>query len=137
MNNTRYLYISGEPDMAKIREAKAAMNVDYLVIPKNYQERQGFDRVLAWGEKPKYLCDYALVGPKTSSDGLVAALRWVLEGGDDPRATTLEQWLSEIFQDDVKMLDTVDVEEYIKTQNLKKASVRFKLGEAGDSQEGR
>jgi hypothetical protein len=134
---TKNLFISGEPDMSRIKEAKASMNLDYLVIPKNYEDKGLFDRVLAWGEKPKLLCDYALVGPKTSQEGLVAALKWILDGGDDPRATTLDQWLSDIFGCDSKMVDVVDLKEYSKDQNLKKASVRFKLQESGDSSEGR
>jgi hypothetical protein len=135
MPEVRNLYIWGEPEMSKIRDAKQALGVLYLVVPKDGDEAGVFDRTLAWGDKPRRLCDYALVGPKTPPDGLVAALRWVLEGADDPRATTLTNWLQEILDPEAKELDAVDMEDYDKEQNLKKASVRFKLDESGDSRD--
>lgn len=135
MTETRPLYIWGEPDISRIKEAKASMNLDFLVVPKPFEESTLTDRVLAYETKPPYLRDYALIGPKTSQEGLVAALRWVLLGGDDPRAETIEDTLSDWFGCEVKLVDTVSVEEYDKAQNLKKASVRFKLGEPGDSRD--
>ena len=134
---TRPLYIWGDPDMSRIKEAKTSMNLDFLVIPRRFEERGLNDRVLAYEKVPPRLCDYALIGPQTSQEGIVAALRWVLLGGDDPRAETIQKTLEGIFGFGVKELDTTETDDYIKDQNLKKASVRFRLDESGDSREGR
>jgi len=136
MTETRPLYIHGDPDMQKIRDAKQELGVSFLVVPHPYDQNTPLTaRVLAYEKAPPRLCDYALIGPKTPQEGLVAALRWVLLGGDDPRAETIQDTLEGIFGFGVKELDTTKADDYIKEQNLKKASVRFKLDEKGDSRD--
>lgn len=135
--DTRPLYISGNPDMSRIREAKASMNLDFLVVPKPFTDASSVDRILAWGAPPKRLCDYALIGPKTSPEGVVAALDWVLLGTEDSRAMTIEKTLTDIFGFGVRELAPDEYREYDKAKNLEKVSLRLKINEPGNSREGR
>lgn len=130
----RLLYIYGEPDLARIREAKALASIDELVKPV-YSDFPVTARVLAYDAIPKTLCDHASVGAKTSLEGLAAALKWCLGAEDDPRVQTITKSLENIFGYGVKELDTVDITEENKLRDLKKASVRFKLDQPGDSRD--
>ena len=134
MTETREILIYGKPDMSKLKAAKASMGLDFLVVPRDAYD--GFSgRVLAYDAVPPFLCDYALVSHSTSTGGLVAALKWVLLGGDDPRATPLTKTLSNIFGGPVKELTTDEVSDYDRTEKLNKVSFRLKLNEAGDSRD--
>ena len=141
MNEVRNLYIYGQPDMSRIKEAKASLNLDYLVIPVNLNtpaawDKRQWDRVLAWGVTPSNACDYAPVSDKTSSDGLVAAMRWVLgEVEEDPRAVSASGWLNKILGPGVKEWTSGQVEEYTHSEDLKKVSGRLKLHEPGNSRD--
>lgn len=134
MTEARTLLIYGEPDMSRIKEAKASMGLDFLVVPRDAHDGLN-GRVLAYGEVPPFLCDYALVGGKTPQEGLVAALKWVLLGGDDPRATPVTKTLSNIFGVPVKELTSEEVVDYDRDEKLKKVSFRLKLQEKGDSRD--
>jgi len=138
MTETRELLIYGKPDMNKIRDAKQALGVPFLVVPRfltnNYDSGWGLDRrVLAYDATPPFLCDYALIGPKTSQEGLLAALKWVLLGGDDPRVTHVFETLSKWMGTEITELTTEEVSDYDRTEKLNKVSFRLKLNERGDS----
>lgn len=83
-----------DPDMARIRAAKEALWLDYVVKPQ-YAEASIEDRVLAWGSAPSFVCPYALVDPRGTDDELMLALAWVLGETDECSvAMTVEQVLS-------------------------------------------
>ena len=83
-----------------LKAAKDSLDVDYLIQPvKAVPGSPG--RVLAIGEAPTFLCDYALVA-EPSVESLKNALQWALGDYDDPRARTVIQLLEEIFGEGVK-----------------------------------
>lgn len=83
-------------DMAPIREAKAALDLDFKVKPA--PARIDIDeRILAIGTRPPFLCDYALWSGKSGPAGLSVALSWVLGDHDDPRATTIVDTIQHFF----------------------------------------
>lgn len=78
--------------------------MDFLVTPvKAVPGSPG--RILAIGEKPPFVCDYALVA-KPTVESIKNALEWVLGDHDDPRARTVVQVLEEIFGNGVKEIGT-------------------------------
>lgn len=85
-------------DLAPIKAAKAALDLSYKVVPVDPADAPG-SRVLAVGAKPEFLCDFYLVAPQESQERLVDALWWVLEGWDDPEATTVADTLATVFGD--------------------------------------
>ena len=88
-------------DLAPVKAAKAALDVDFQVEPRAVREPTDLmwaDRVLAIGTRPPFLCDYALVTETTSPEGFERALRWVLHlVEDDPKATTILDTLTAHF----------------------------------------
>lgn len=126
----RELPILGNPDMAKLKLAKAATGLAFLVVPVKWRD-DSFDRFLAWGVRPDHFADYAYVDDETSSDGLTAALRWVLTDEENPRANTVTKSLREIFGEGLRELDSVDI---LKEKQSKVSfSHALKLHEKGDS----
>lgn len=140
MTDSRKLFLYGEPDMPKIKEAKASMNLGFLVVPvfiERNGERyfgQGMPRILAWDAEPPFICDYAPVSSKTSSEGLVAALKWCLLGTDDPRAVTLEKNLGRYIPG-VWELTPDGMSAYNGQEALRKISTNLKFVEKGDSRD--
>jgi hypothetical protein len=83
-----------------VKAAKDSLDLDYLVKPvKAVSGSPG--RVLAIGEKPDFVCDYAFV-PNPTVESLINALNWVLGDHDDPRARTVVQVLEDYFGKGVK-----------------------------------
>lgn len=68
----------------------------------------GFDRVLAIGESPQFICDHALVKDVKNIESLKAALKWCITGEPDSRVTTMEKWLSKLFSGKVIRRDEVE-----------------------------
>lgn len=98
-----YIWSEVKADLAPIRAAKAqlehdgAENVPVRVVPIGVG-RDGFvnghlvsGRVLAIGSRPPFLCDYALVSERTSSEGWIRAFCWVTGMAErDSKATLIE-----------------------------------------------
>lgn len=76
-------------DMGAIKDAKAALGLEYRVMPT--EALPGLDgRVLAFGGAPTWICPYFMLAPGTAGQELERALAWVLEEvGDDDRGTTI------------------------------------------------
>lgn len=129
---TRDLPIYGNPDMSKLKSAKASLGLSYLTRPVIATASTN-GRILAWGVEPPWLADYAYASDETSPDGLTAALRWVLGLNDDPRAVTILGTLTNIFGFGVRELDKVDVDVENRANALSRVSFRLKLEENGDS----
>jgi len=108
MEATKPLYIHpwpiSESDMNAIREAKAALDLPFKVIPRPLDVKV-WGRVLALREAPSALTDYALVSDPDSPERLQAALSWVLSTRVDPRATTVLKTLQSIMGGDVREVD--------------------------------
>lgn len=86
-------------DLEPVKRAKAALGVDYRVIPAGPSEGA---RVLAFG-KPDWACDFFLVSEHTNDERMQRALAWVLgEVEDDPEATLAVDTLGVIFGDGVR-----------------------------------
>jgi len=111
------LYIwSGEEraDLAPIKAAKAALNVDRVVKPvgvTSIEQLPSLDtRVLAVGSRPPFLCEYALTSERTSPEGWQRALSWVLGiTVDDPKATTVLDILTSTFGPGMKEISAEEL----------------------------
>ena len=105
-----------EPDLEKIKAAKLALDLPFKVIPEQAREATT-ERILAIDVKPYWLCDYALVTDRTSSENLQAALRWVLTEEDHPRATTILDQLTSIFGPGTREIfpDELEAEERMRS----------------------
>lgn len=75
--------------MERIKVVKQSLDLDFKVYPRHATSSEHYDRILAVGSKPPFLCDYALIGPRSDSPGLAAALAWTLGLTEDDRATTI------------------------------------------------
>lgn len=89
-------YPVSKEDMDAIKAAKAAMGVDFKVLPRPAVPGSP-GRVLALREKPHWFTPYAPVGHPERAESMIAALEWVLLNTDDPRGVTDLQWLSELM----------------------------------------
>lgn len=88
--------------MAMIKEAKAQLGTSTLVKPVRAVSGSP-GRILAIGEKPEWICEYAYVeNPSTQS--FKEALEWILEIREDPRGITVTRTLKEIFGPGVQEL---------------------------------
>lgn len=89
------------PDLALVIEAKAQVLNEkvFPAYPRSFEDLPALDaRVLAIGSRPPFLCDYALTSERTSLEGMVRALRWVLGvESDDPKATTILDTMTAAF----------------------------------------
>lgn len=99
-------------DMDRIKRAKAGLELAYVVYPRHATTGGEYDRVLAVGSRPPYVCDYALISERSDHAGVTAALRWVLGEVEDDRATTMADVLSAIFGGSVREIpqDELDAE---------------------------
>jgi hypothetical protein len=105
-----YIWSQQKADLTPVKAAKAVLErIDGeigRVIPiavKSLSDLPDLDaRVLAIGSRPPFICNYALVGERTSEEGFVRALRWIFRGPgwDDPKATTLDDILTAAFPPD-------------------------------------
>lgn len=59
----------------RIREAKDNLKLGFLVKPVRTDGT--YWRVMAFGEPPEYISDYALVRPETTVEGYEKAIRWL------------------------------------------------------------
>lgn len=130
---TKELPIFGDPDMARLKAAKASLGLDYLVQPVHVDGSTTFTRFLAWGREPSGIGDYAYVSDETSPDGLTAALRWVLGLTDDPRAVTVIGTLTKVFGFGVREVDNYELVAENRANALNRVSFNLKLDEKGDS----
>ena len=98
-NNVHFVHIftKGDRDseLPYIKEAKQQLGLDVMVRP--VVATPGFDRILAIGERPDFICDHALVKDVTNIESLKAALKWCITGEPDDRVTTIEKWLSRLM----------------------------------------
>jgi hypothetical protein len=112
MSEPRLLPIFAETlstdDLNRIKEAKAALDVEFLVKPVRALVGSP-GRILAIGSKPDFIAfdGYAFI-PDTTSKGLGMALAWVLGDADDPRAITAEKMMKEIFGEETREIDEHD-----------------------------
>lgn len=103
---TKPLYIwadGGVADLSVVKAAKARIGATWKVRPIVVQApadraalgdedgaRVPAGRILAFGTRPPWLCDYALVTERTSEERMEEALLWAVgELEEHPRATTL------------------------------------------------
>lgn len=85
-----------------IKQAKSEIHADLLVQPvRAVLGSPG--RILAIGQKPDWMCEYAYV-EQPNPKSLKEALEWVLEIKEDPRGVTLIKMMTEIFGPGVKEL---------------------------------
>jgi hypothetical protein len=83
-----------------LKQAKAKLPTGILITPENAVPGSP-GRVLAIGEKPNFLCDYAYVKEPTV-ESLEQALAWCLELKEDTRGVTIGRMLSELWGGEVK-----------------------------------
>jgi hypothetical protein len=83
-----------------LKQAKVNLDLNYLISPEKAVPGSP-GRVLAIGEKPNFLCDYAYVKEPTV-DSLQQALAWCLELKEDARGVTIGRMLSELWGGEVK-----------------------------------
>ena len=88
--------------MGMIKEAKALVKTDALVKPVRAVNGSP-GRILAIGEKPDWICEYAYI-KEPSTQSFKEALEWILEIREDPRGVTVIRTLREIFGPDVQEL---------------------------------
>jgi hypothetical protein len=88
------------PILEALKQAKANLHLNYLISPEKAAPGSP-GRVLAIGEKPNFLCEYAYVANPTV-ESLQAALSWVLGITEDARGVTIARMLSEIMGGEVK-----------------------------------
>ena len=88
--------------MGMIKEAKAQIQTDALVKPVRAVIGSP-GRILAIGEKPDWICEYAYV-KEPSTQSFKEALEWILGIKEDPRGVTIIRTLREIFGPDVREL---------------------------------
>jgi hypothetical protein len=83
-----------------LKQAKVNLDLNYLISPEKAVPGSP-GRVLAIGEKPNFLCDYAYVKEPTV-ESLQQALSWCLELKEDTRGVTIGRMLSELWGGEVK-----------------------------------
>jgi hypothetical protein len=83
-----------------LKQAKVNLDLSYLISPEKAVPGSP-GRVLAIGEKPNFLCEYAYVANPTV-ESLQSALSWVLGLTEDPRGVTVARMLSELWGGEVK-----------------------------------
>lgn len=89
-------------DLEAFKAAKASMGIDYLIQPVRGVSGSPF-RIIALRERPDFICDYAFV-PNPNVDSIRNAMEWALGDKHDPRATTVQKTLEEIFGGAVREL---------------------------------
>lgn len=82
-----------------LKTAKANLHTSVKISPENAVPGSP-GRILAIGEKPNFLCDYAFVANPTV-DSLQQALSWCLGLTEDARGITIVRTLREIFGEGV------------------------------------
>ena len=101
----RPLAIFGEcrpEDLTAIKQAKAALNLDFNVTPINAEPGCPV-RIIALRVRPNFICDYALISDPSNPKAVLAALGWALDpSAVDSRATLVVDMLQEILGADVK-----------------------------------
>lgn len=85
-----------------LKQAKAKLSTTLLISPENAVPGSP-GRVLAIGEKPTFMCDYAYVASPTV-ESLTQALSWCLGLVEDARGVTIGRMLSEIMGGEVREL---------------------------------
>lgn len=94
----RLAIYSPEPvDLEPIKAAKAALGLPYRCVPTEIEEGTIEDRVVAIGERPPFVCSYALVTERTTPENLQAVVAWALYEREDDRAMTVADCLGVIF----------------------------------------
>jgi hypothetical protein len=88
--------------MGMIKDAKSQIGTDALVKPVRAVIGSP-GRILAIGEKPDWICEYAYI-KEPSTQSFKEALEWILGIKEDPRGITVIRTLREIFGKDVQEL---------------------------------
>lgn len=78
-----------------IKQAKAMINVNTLIKPARALPGSP-GRILAVGEKPEWICEYAYV-KEPNVKSIKEAMEWILGITEDPRGTTIIKVMKEIF----------------------------------------
>lgn len=115
-----YAHDPREVDWGPIKEAKALLELPFKVYPRAIEVAQIFGqmmvdpddhgRILAIGGTPPFICDYALISPRSESAGIQAALSWVLSDDVDTRATSMSDMLSRVFGGGVREIPLEELE---------------------------
>jgi len=92
--------------LALLKQAKASLELDYLIEPQAAFPGVG-ERVLAFGARPPFACESAVVVNETF-DAVRAAMAVVLSADPDPRMWTYEEWFSDVMGVDVRFSHTED-----------------------------
>lgn len=103
------IYAPGGAPLAHIKQAKAALDLDFQVMPMQAVPG-GSERVLAFAP-PTFICDHALV---KRPEALGAALLYVLRVNDDPRGTSMAKHLEQFFGPGVVELEPEPVESSVR-----------------------
>lgn len=110
-----WIYIKdwGALDLGPIKEAKAALDLPFKVVPHQVFQRHEIPldaRILAIDDKPEGFYDYVLVSSRTSVESMIEALRWVLTGEGAEIATTMAESLSEILGPGVREISQAELD---------------------------
>ena len=85
--------------MALLKAAKASLtDVDILVVP--HEAIYGVaTRILAFGERPPFICNYALIAPENVDNvqSIANALQFVLTAPPEAAPFDHAHWLSDVF----------------------------------------
>jgi hypothetical protein len=95
-----------------IKQAKAGINTSKLLQPVRAVHGSP-GRILAIGEKPDWICEYAYV-KEPNVKSLKEAMEWILGITEDPRGVTLIKVMREIFGPEVKDVTAQYVEKGMK-----------------------
>lgn len=95
-----------------IKDAKSLITTDIKVVPSRAVNGSP-GRILAIGEKPDWVCEYAYV-KEPNVKSLKEAMEWILGITEDPRGVTLIKVMREIFGPEVKDVTAQYVEKGMK-----------------------
>lgn len=95
------------PDLPRIRPIRVTLANRFEFS----DQELGWDsRILCIGYRLPWAGNYALVTEKTTPENLAHAIRWVVEGGDDPRASTIQDWLNHYLGPGVREISPEELE---------------------------
>lgn len=89
-------------DMAALKQAKAALDVDFLIVPTQAIPG-GPSRIIALREPPPFLADFALIRDTSNPLATKAALSWALSVTvEDTRASLILNQMQAVFGPETK-----------------------------------
>jgi hypothetical protein len=87
--------------LPRLKQVKQGMDTTLQIIPVEAVPGTPA-RIIAFGKRPGWLCEYALVNDSNNDDAVAAAMAWAMWFNNDSRATTMEKQLSRWFGAEVK-----------------------------------